>query len=313
MQPIHTLSLAPDARNWLANSRHPRILHVFDHACNLINKRGEVLSLVTPQIGNGPFNLLLEKDICFSEHLDIESPITILNDQLTLGDLTINLINAKSWSERPDWNLLYARRDDVHHQLMKLPITNYPKCGGFDTCMICQANHVRCQCTPPVNHSGLLNHRYLPIIQSLLSDFTSALVHVDIPTALTITSQLAGLGQGLTPSGDDFIMGAIYAAWIIHPPEIAGPLAREITNIAAPLTTSLSAAWLRSAGRGEAGILWHQFLDTLISAHPVNIQEAMNKILAVGETSGADALAGFIRLFVYWGEYCSKLWEYNQA
>src|SRR5574341_2249348 len=32
---------------WLANSRHPRILHSFDHAGNLINECREVLSIVT--------------------------------------------------------------------------------------------------------------------------------------------------------------------------------------------------------------------------------------------------------------------------
>ncbi len=89
-------------------------------------------------------------------------------------------------------------------------------------------------------------------------------------------------------------MGAVLAAWIIHPPEIARVLAEEITNTAAPLTTSLSAAWLRSAGRGEAGILWHNFFDALISADRTAVQESMEKILVIGHTSGADALAGFM-------------------
>ena len=59
MQFINVLSVAPDVNNWLANSRLPRILYVFDRACNLINEPREVLSIVTPQIGNGPFNLVM--------------------------------------------------------------------------------------------------------------------------------------------------------------------------------------------------------------------------------------------------------------
>jgi hypothetical protein len=104
------------------------------------------------------------------------------------------------------------------------------------------------------------------------------------------------MGAGITQAGDYFLMGAIYAAWIVHAPEIASVLAQEIANTAAPLTTSLSAAWLRSAGRGEAGSLWHQFFDHLISSEPVQIQNAMDEILAVGETSGADALVGFLSM-----------------
>jgi len=91
----------------------------------------------------------------------------------------------------------------------------------------------------------------------------------------------------------------LLAAWIIHPLEVANVLAKEITNIAAPLTTSLSAAWLRSAGRGEAGALWHHFFDALVSSDLVQIQNAMDKILEVGETSGADALSGFVGAFVH--------------
>ena len=68
---VNAVSLAPDARDWLANSRHPRILHVFDRACNLINERREILSIVTQQIGNGAFNLVVEDDVLFSEHLNL--------------------------------------------------------------------------------------------------------------------------------------------------------------------------------------------------------------------------------------------------
>jgi len=124
------------------------------------------------------------------------------------------------------------------------------------------------------------------------------LVNADISSARKVTSELAGLGIGLTPAGDDLIMGAIYAVWIIHPLKIASILAQEVADTAAPLTTSLSAAWLRSAGRGEAGILWHEFFDALVSGDASRIQETMKNILAVGETSGADALVGFISVFV---------------
>ena len=50
MKSINAYPLASNARDWRANSRHPRILHVFDRACNLINERREVLSIVTRKI-----------------------------------------------------------------------------------------------------------------------------------------------------------------------------------------------------------------------------------------------------------------------
>jgi hypothetical protein len=324
---ISASSIAPTARAWLTNTHEASVLHVFDRACNLINERREVLSIVTPHIGNGPFNLVVEDDVLFSTHLHIETAMFIHADQLQLGNLIINTTSAKLWCPRPDWEELHAKRDDILDQLTLLPITNY-EVRGLDTPSpaLHQTHDLLSKSGASVaasaqGYSTTGFNPKLPIIakhpfgtkylfsNSLISSFTTT----DLPTSLTAARKLAGLGPGLTPAGDDFILGAILAAWIIHPREIASVIAQEIANTAAPLTTSLSAAWLRSAGGGETGILWHQFFDALISSDPVRIHDAMDKILAVGETSGADAMAGFIGFFIYWGEHCSNLWEYNQT
>jgi uncharacterized protein DUF2877 len=262
MQSINAISLAPDANDWLANSRHPRILHVFDEVCNLINERREVLSIATTQIGSGPFNIVVQDDILFSECFNVESQITVSANQLTLDNLFIDTTKAKVWNPCPDWKTLHGKRDQISTQVEQLPGTK----------------------------------------DQFSNSLAESLAIADLRSASVAAKQLAGLGIGLTPAGDDFIMGALYAAWIIHPPEVARDLAEEITNIAAPLTTSLSAAWLRSAGRGEAGILWHNLFDALISGDSVDIQLQIAKLLSVGETSGADALAGFIGTFISYVE-----------
>ncbi len=280
MLSINALSLTSDAINWLENSRSPRILHVFDAACNLINERREVLSIVTPEIGNGPFNLVIEAHLLFSEHIDVESPVSIVGNQLTLGGLTIDTTNAKLWDPRPEWELLHSKRTEIIGQLRLLPIATHQPALPTD----------------------------------LLSTFSASVAAGDRLASIPAARRLAGLGAGLTPAGDDFMMGAMHAAWIIHPPEIAGVLGGQIADTAAPLTASLSAAWLRSAGKGEAGILWHEFFDALITVSRIgNPTYAMNRILAVGETSGADALAGFTGVFRRWAENRSNLWEYNQS
>lgn len=268
---INTLSLTHNAHSWLRDSRQPRILHIFDRACNLISERGEVLSIVTQKIGNGPFNLVVEEDTLFSDKLSVQSPVSIQASQLHIGDLIIRTEGAKLWDARPAWEDLHQERKNILAQLAQLEI---PK-DQF--------------------------------VNSLASDLSLALANADIGTVKAIASQLAGLGQGLTPSGDDILLGAILATWIIHPLDIAANLAKEIANTAAPLTTSLSAAWLRSAGNGEAGVLWHEFFDTLLDLNTVQTQAALDKILAIGETSGADALSGFVDTFNSYAEREKKL------
>lgn len=106
--PIKVLSFAPSARDWLAKSRRPRILHVFDRACNLVNECREVLSVVAQQIGNGPFNLVIEADHLFSDHLNTQSPIFNCANQLNRGELSINTDSARIWSAHPDWETFSA-------------------------------------------------------------------------------------------------------------------------------------------------------------------------------------------------------------
>ena len=271
---LNALSITSHVTNWLITSRRPRILHIFDSACNLVNERREVLSVVTPQIGNGPFNLVLDDDICFFDFLDIESPLILSSGQLALGDLTVSSADAELWDPRPGWELLHSKKDHLSRQISQLPLL---KDQLVDLAL------------------SFATDRNL---QPLLSNFTSALASARRSAAKTASTRLAGLGVGLTPSGDDFIVGALYAAWILHPPEVAGGLAQAVAQAAAPQTTSLSAAWLKAASRGQAGVVWHNFFEALVSNAPLQIQETMKTILAVGETSGADALAGFTGVFV---------------
>lgn len=287
MQSISAISITPAVNGWLANTYQPRILHVFDYVCNLINEHGEVLSVVAPQIGNGPFNIVVEDDNNFTEQLGLESLVSTSRTQITLGDLTIRMPDAKLWNPQPDWEVLHAKRDDITRQLSALPNIDYLKLSGFDT--------------PLDDHSGLLNHQHLPITP-ISNSLISSLVNTNLASSLKAAQQLAGLGIGLTPAGDDFIMGAILAAWILHPPDVASELAKEITDTVAPLTTSLSAALLKSAGRGEAGQVWHDLFDALISADKMVIQESVDQLLSVGHTSGADALTGFLGVFNSYAE-----------
>jgi hypothetical protein len=105
---------------------------------------------------------------------------------------------------------------------------------------------------------------------------------------------LAGLGSGLTPAGDDFLTGVMLWAWLAHPNPDS--FCQSLLNVAAPRTTTLSAAFIRAAARGECSDSWHVLLSTLIAEDKSAIETAVQKVLAHGATSGADTLAGFLYL-----------------
>ncbi len=112
---------------------------------------------------------------------------------------------------------------------------------------------------------------------------------------------LAGLGPGLTPAGDDFLVGLMAAlhAWpkLLPTGWMPERAAAIIAHAAAGRTTRLSAAWLRHAAVGEFGEAWHTLIHALAEGETAAIRSAAERILHTGATSGADALAGFLAPF----------------
>jgi hypothetical protein len=108
--------------------------------------------------------------------------------------------------------------------------------------------------------------------------------------------QLAGLGSGLTPAGDDFLTGIMLWAWLAHPDPSS--FCHLLTETATPRTTILSAAWLRAAAAGTCSAPWHRLLTVLArrTPPPPQLESAARHVLTHGATSGADTLAGFLHL-----------------
>jgi hypothetical protein len=133
-----------------------------------------------------------------------------------------------------------------------------------------------------------------PLAPQSIEDLCAGVATGDVSLCRSTARQLAGLGGGLTPAGDDFLVGAMHAAWLTRPPREAALLSEVIASAATPLTTRLSAAWLRAAARGEAAAPWHTLFEALAACDERALLAAARRILSIGHTSGADALAGCV-------------------
>jgi hypothetical protein len=121
----------------------------------------------------------------------------------------------------------------------------------------------------------------------------------NLPQAIWAAQTLAGRGAGLTPAGDDFIVGALLAVWAGLLPSPSGrgvggegELCAPIASAVAPRTTTLSGAYLHAAARGECTEQWHNLFNAIVQHKNPRLE--LEALLAIGHTSGADALAGFI-------------------
>lgn len=113
-----------------------------------------------------------------------------------------------------------------------------------------------------------------------------------------VSVRLAGVGGGLTPEGDDALVGAMHATWATRDEPTARRLCALIATTAAPRTTLLSAAWLRAAAVGDAAMPWHVLIRELAASfgeRSAGLDAAWQGVLAMGASSGAAALSGFVR------------------
>lgn len=108
---------------------------------------------------------------------------------------------------------------------------------------------------------------------------------------------LMGVGPGLTPSGDDFLLG--FLAGLVNWPSddcrtAAAKLANCLAKDAPTQTTRIAAEYLRYAARG----CYHSYLNRLINAFTAGadseLAAAAAEIITLGHYSGTDLLFGFV-------------------
>ena len=105
---------------------------------------------------------------------------------------------------------------------------------------------------------------------------------------------LIGLGEGLTPAGDDCVLGALAALHRLAPGHLlapGGPRDR-LTGAARGRTTDIARDFLLEALDGRFA---EPVLALLIAGSDDDAGPAARRLLALGATSGADTLCG-IRL-----------------
>ncbi len=132
----------------------------------------------------------------------------------------------------------------------------------------------------------------IAIATPILATLDDAIRTGDRAAAAAASRRLIGLGPGLTPSGDDALAGiesALRAAG--HP--MAGFLAAALDDVDAR-TTTVAAAMLRHAARGDAAERVHRLLDGLLGPDPDALAPAIDAAVRWGATSGSDLLAGVL-------------------
>lgn len=114
------------------------------------------------------------------------------------------------------------------------------------------------------------------------------------PVVATLTP-FFGRGPGLTPSGDDFLLGLLlaFARWgdVLHPVFPLKDVSARLTSLAVRKTSLLSANLIACAAQGQADERLLAALDGVLTGAP-RPEACAQLLLGWGYSSGGDALAG---------------------
>jgi hypothetical protein len=132
----------------------------------------------------------------------------------------------------------------------------------------------------------------LDVARPMLAGLIVALETGDRRCAAEVATRLIGLGPGLTPSGDDVLVGIEAALHALDRPS-AGFLALAMGDVE-ERTTALAATLLRHAAAGEFAERLHILLAALLGSDDETIATAIGRAAAWGATSGTDCLLGVL-------------------
>lgn len=318
----------------LAKTARGALLAVFERSAYL-DLGGRVLALASESLGRGPLTVSIQGFEALLEApapIEAGQPVDLGSGVLRIADRSVDLRLAAVWDPA-------LPREEHTAPARRLPARSAPAHAspGADTRAEVRAAAIEelrrgaphgsivplldGSPTPQRNRATTL---LLDALRRGLEAVTSMLEDPRDPAgaAREAASWIAGRGPGLTPSGDDLLVGIMHAMTVW--PSLAAHAWREETRAgdtggmdtpvtqagaepramsataevramlaaaARGYTTRISAPHLDAAAQGWASESWHDLVRSIHSTAAV--RNAVRRILRIGETSGADALTGF--------------------
>jgi hypothetical protein len=275
-----------------------RVWASFERACYLELADSGLIALVLPGVGAGPLYVVIDADPGVLAAVGPGMPVHLAGRRLRVGTLEVDLEGARVWEPRPDWDSLRPHLAGIAGRL-PLVLTLALACAPEGSLLLLLA-------APGANPSddsvhGAFLARAREAAECLRSGWGNGwesdgwmgtCSEESLDRLRAGAAQLAGLGGGLTPAGDDFLTGAMLWAWLAHP--APDDYCEALLSASLVQTTMLSTALLRAAARGECSASWHDMLAALAGGSDADLAQAVQNVVAHGHTSGADALAGFL-------------------
>lgn len=268
--------------DWLKNGAGGQVQSTFSRSCNI--RWGEnLIPLLHPELGMAPGGVILHPPADGDWRLQPGDPVSWdrSGQRLVTPRRSISLSGARCWRNGPPlsavqmtdraaeeaWALVEREGRGTMAQAIRAPIGE----------------------TEPLTNFG-------PLALDLGREVVQRLGEGG--DAVALLPRLVGLGEGLTPSGDDLLIGLLA---VTHFGSVALDqglvsrvqlLATAIAARAPRATTAVSAHYLRQAAQGAFSERAEAAATALLSG--LSSPDPLTQLLTSGHSSGTDTLIGMV-------------------
>jgi hypothetical protein len=271
---------------------------VFRSAVNLrLDKGHRLLTLVAPNEADLPQGIRVDTPAGFSfEICRAGELVTCRDDILRFDSLTIELRGARRW--KCDLPSLHA------------DLTN-PSAATAWQCAWDALNKRQVQLNAEIIAENLF--RSDAAIRAgaprtageTMRGLVDATQKHDFFTAASSVRPLIGLGAGLTPSGDDLLVGYLAGLWCAvlgnsDRAQFVANLGKAVVRLSRR-TTDISRSYLYHAARGQVSSRLADLAEAICRGDNLErVNVTVESAMQVGHTSGMDAVTGLLIGLVVW-------------
>ena len=261
---------------------------VFLRACNVALAGGGMIAVLVQNAGNVPHGVRLTCSPRLDRTLRVRMPVRLSHERIVFADgaVVVRLNDASSWTSRlrPGLCVWDGAAIETASQLVRMLST---RAGGTSSDLLRTVLGRNGDGTPLAKRFGEL----LPLL-------SRSSQRRDPAAALACIAQLIGLGPGLTPAGDDFVIGWLAGLTLSAVTREQLAFLHAVRDGMAPLQRKTPLISWQHLDDARALMFSERLTDlclTIAQAAPAPVLVAcLDAQLAVGASSGADAAAGLL-------------------
>ena len=258
-----------------------RVHSVFERVINLERATGELFTLAARSLDNAPQTAIIDIDGFGAAGVAVSDPIAAVEGALHVGDSLI-----LRWAEASIWQARLPRYSTA-------PERGPDQLRAARTYLAQQG--VRGGMTVNGAGEGTVELEVAKALEQRSAWLLDALEQGRHADACRHAASMLGLGPGLTPSGDDFLVG-LFAMLNVADSPCQGWLdgGAQVLLHAEHATNAISLAALTAAAGGRVRESITALIDSLLHGTPALLAEPLRRVLAIGATSGADLVVGLL-------------------